>query len=103
MGTKNNPGQFDCYHAAEPDEPMFVLLARDRLAGHLVSIWSKVRMGDLEAASAVFLDMMHKHAVAYGMEPDIEKAGEAIECALSMFKWREKNRPSVHESGEHHG
>lgn len=29
MGTKNNPGKFDCYDAALPDEPMFVLLARD--------------------------------------------------------------------------
>ena len=32
MGTKNNPGQFDCYRNAEPDEPMFVLLARDERA-----------------------------------------------------------------------
>lgn len=31
MGTKNNPGAFDCYANAEPDEPMFVLLARDLL------------------------------------------------------------------------
>jgi hypothetical protein len=31
MGTKSNPGPFDCYAKAEPDEPMFVLLARDPL------------------------------------------------------------------------
>lgn len=88
MGTKNNPGQFDCYANAEPDEPMFVLLGRDRLAGHLVSIWSKIRMGDMEAAGTVFLDMLEKHAVAYGMEPDIDKASEAMDCALAMFKFR---------------
>ncbi|HAW11807.1 MAG TPA: aspartate decarboxylase, partial [Chloroflexi bacterium] len=29
MGTKNNPGKFDCYDDAHPDEPMFVLLGRD--------------------------------------------------------------------------
>ena len=29
MGTKNNPGKFDCYEHAKPDEPMFVLLGRD--------------------------------------------------------------------------
>lgn len=81
MGTKNNPGKFDCYTNAEPDEPMFVLLGRDRLAAHLVSIWSKVRYGDIEAASVVFLDMMQKHAVAYGMEPDVDKASEALDCA----------------------
>lgn len=32
MGTKNNPGAFDCYANAEPDEPMFVLLGRDKHA-----------------------------------------------------------------------
>lgn len=89
MGTKNNPGKFDCYENAEPDEPMFVLLGRDRLAAHLVSIWSKVRMGDMEAASAVFLDLLAKHAVAYGMEPDVDKASEAMDCSLTMFKFRE--------------
>ena len=25
MGTKNEPGEFDCYAAAEPDEPMFII------------------------------------------------------------------------------
>lgn len=88
MGTKNNPGKYDCYNDAEPDEPRFTLLGRDRLAGHLVSIWSKVRNGDMEAASVVFLDMLKKHATAYGMEPDTEKAGEAMECSLAMFKFR---------------
>lgn len=89
MGTKNNPGQFDCYENAEPDEPMFILLGRDRLAAHLVSIWSKVRMGDMEAASAVFLDMLRKHAAAYDAEPDVEQASEALDCSLAMFKFRE--------------
>jgi len=28
MATKKNPGEFDCYANAGPDEPMFVLLAR---------------------------------------------------------------------------
>jgi hypothetical protein len=92
MATKNNPGKFDCYASAEPDEPIFVLLGRDRLAGHLVSIWSKIRMGDMEAAGVVFLDMLKKHAVAYGMEPDVEKAQEAMECAQAMFKFSHERR-----------
>ncbi len=41
MGTKNNPGEFDCYESADPDEPMFVLLARDPLAAGLVRRWAK--------------------------------------------------------------
>ncbi len=93
MGTKNNPGKFDCYANAGPDEPMFVLLGRDRLAGHLVSIWSKIRMGDIESATTVFLDMMHKHSEIYCMSPDIDKALEAMNCSLDMFKFRENQYP----------
>lgn len=96
MGTKNNPGKFDCYANAESDEPMFVLLGRDRLAGHLVSIWSKIRMGDMEAASVVFMDMLQKHAVAYGMEPDVDKAMEAMDCSLAMFKFRQAREEAKH-------
>ena len=92
MGTKNNPGKFDCYANAEPNEPMFVLLARDRLAGHLVSLWSKVRYGDPEAAQVVFNDMLVKHLGHYQVAPDVPKAEEAMDCSLAMFAWREANR-----------
>lgn len=93
MGTKTNPGKFDCYHNAEPDEPMFTLLARDRLAPFLVSIWSKVRNGDVEAASAVFLKMLHEVGPRYMQEPDADKASEAADCAMAMFAWRTEHRP----------
>ncbi len=43
MGTKVNPGKFDCYSAAEPDEPIFVLLARDPQAAVLVRQWADDR------------------------------------------------------------
>jgi len=43
MGIKNNPGKFDCYFKAEPDEPMFVLLARDLLAQVLVDLWATLK------------------------------------------------------------
>lgn len=43
MGTKNNPGTFDCYENAHPDEPMFVLLGRDPIAPLLVRIWAQLR------------------------------------------------------------
>jgi hypothetical protein len=88
MGTKNNPGKWDCYHNAEPDEPMFTLLARDRLAGHLVSIWSKIRMGDMEAAGQIFDHMIRTHGLDYCVAPDVDKAIEAMDCAAAMFEWR---------------
>jgi hypothetical protein len=67
MGTKNNPGQFDCYANAEPDEPMFILLGRDKHAPLLVKLWADLRQMDGE---------------------DIAKVTEAIQCATEMGKFR---------------
>ena len=39
----NNPGKFDCYENAHSDEPMFVLLGRDPMAGSLVRVWVDMR------------------------------------------------------------
>lgn len=69
MGSKNNPGSYDCYANAEPDEPMFVLLGRDRHAPTLARLWAILRAKDDE---------------------DIGKVGEALDCADKMDKWREK-------------
>lgn len=63
MATKNNPGKFDCYANAGPDEPMFVLLGRDPHAGLLVRLWALIRHGEDE---------------------DEEKVDEALECAAAM-------------------
>lgn len=66
MATKNNPGNFDCYDKAEPDEPMFVLLARDRHAVALVWLWATLRKLDKE---------------------DEAVTAEALACAKSMVDW----------------
>lgn len=71
MGTKNNPGDYDCYETAEPDEPMFVLLARDSLAPALVEMWAAVREI---------------------MGTDILQSNEAMACAEAMRRWHEVNR-----------
>ena len=75
MGTKRNPGAFDCYAAAAAeDEPMFVLLARDRHAPLLVEMWASMRE-------------------VWGESP--EKVAEARACARSMRDWliaRERER-----------
>lgn len=72
MGTKNNPGKFDCYANADPDEPMFVLLGRDPAAPLLINLWADIRarMGedqekideadDCEDACLVWLEMKDK-------------------------------------------
>lgn len=90
MGTKNNPGNFDCYTNAEPDEPMFILLGRDPLAPALVKIWAAMRRGDLGVALNEFNDMAQSdEALNYFLNPDPElaKAAEADACAETMIDY----------------
>lgn len=77
MGTKNNPGKFDCYAKAEPDEPMFILLGRDPAAAHTIRAWCKNR-------------------IQYGQNSVTDaKIIEALKCAEEMQQYaveREKER-----------
>lgn len=66
MGTKTNPGTYDCYANALPDEPMFVLLARDDRAPALVEAWAEAS---------------EKRGTARA------KVAEARACAASMRAW----------------
>jgi hypothetical protein len=77
MATKNNPGKFDCYANAMPDEPMFVLLARDSQAPFLIERWAEEREWDIK-----------NH-----FRPSEEEAmvSEARECANAMREWRKAN------------
>jgi hypothetical protein len=70
MGTKLNPGAFDCYAKAADDEPMFVLLARDPLAPLVVQKWA---------------------TLAKGKGADLAKVKEANACAEQMRKWRKEH------------
>ena len=91
MGTRANPGRYDCSAAALPDEPLFTLLARDPLAGFLVSIWSSMRFGDVKVAQVKFRTMLDRIGPDYWVSPDVVKGGEAIEIAMAMFAWRVAN------------
>jgi hypothetical protein len=53
MGTKRNPGRFDCYERADTDEPMFILLGRDRHASALVNLWAEMREKENEDPAVV--------------------------------------------------
>jgi len=67
MGTKNNPGEYDCHSRAEPDEPYFTLLGRDPVASIVVDYWAFLREteGKIEGAKLV----------------------EARRCAKAMSDW----------------
>jgi hypothetical protein len=75
MGTKNNPGKFDCMAKAEPDEPYFILLARDPAAAALVEMWCELR----------------REFIRLKIKPreDIAKVIEAHNIAGAMREWRE--------------
>ncbi len=77
MGTKNNPADFDCYSNALPDEPMFILLARDVTAPYIVRMWADIR----------------EDAIATGNKPheDMAMVIEARQCADNMETWRREN------------
>jgi hypothetical protein len=75
MGTKNNPGEFDCYADAGPDEPMFTLLARDLSAPKLIREWVKNRR-------------IRKDFVVGGFIRDDAKNQEALRCADMMDAWQ---------------
>lgn len=95
MGTKDNPGQFDCYQAAAPDEPMFVLLARDKLAPGLVEIWALLRTGATAAAQGVMNDLVHETMMTSGsaLTVNTPKTLEARRCALAMVEWQLAHPP----------
>lgn len=77
MGTKNNPAKFDCYANAEPDEPMFVLLARDPAAPHVIAYWTQLRAEMIQGKTKP--------------EADYEQLDEAVQCASAMQAWRLAN------------
>lgn len=80
MGSKTDPGSFDCYHNALPDEPMFILLARDPSAPDLVDRWATERQREIQK----------------GTRPRSDQAmvDEAIHCAAHMRHWRVVNNGS---------
>ncbi len=76
MGTKNDPGKFDCYADAQDDEPMFTMLARDPLAAKIVRDWAE------------------RYSTMIGCDPlphQNDKANEAYAVADSMEKWRREH------------
>lgn len=77
MGSKNDPGEFDCYANALPDEPMFILLGRDPSGPDLVNDWADIREAEINA----------------GKRPAEDRAmvEEARQCATNMRLWRKRN------------
>lgn len=90
MGTKNNPAPNDCYAKALPDEPMFVLLARDPAAPDTVRAWVKFRAqvegNDKRLETGISVEDLRTKNAAFS-----ELQHEALRCADAMENWRSSN------------
>lgn len=87
MGTKNNPAKYDCYANALPDEPMFIVLGRDRMAAATVRHWAQLRLSRLP-----------NHGFDHPEE--MAQIADAIEVAKEMEVYaderqQEKNRERI--------
>lgn len=74
MPTKQNPGAFDCYKAALPDEPIFVILGRDPAGPATLDFWAAQRI---------------KRGKTVG-DDDKSRIGAAIDEAKKMQDWRSR-------------
>ena len=83
MGTKNNPGRYDCHSLAHPDEPIFTLRAKDPLAPALIRSWVELRKMAFTDAGVGFLPSRNR---------ELEKQLEALLCADAMEHWRKDGR-----------
>ena len=101
MATKANPGAFDCYANAEPDEPLFTVLARDRVGGDLVRVWVVLRACGEDGELRRMLDDIARVveqadddvlASMAGDAGEVAQLREALDCACAMDEWRSLNR-----------
>lgn len=76
--TKLEPGAFDGFEKAEPNEPLFTLLARDPLAPALIHEWVDRRRKEIIASDIP----------AAKRKVELTQAMEAENIALAMIEWR---------------
>jgi hypothetical protein len=77
MGTKNDPAEYDCHSNALPDEPIFVLVARDKSAPGLIRTWCTMRLAEMGAGIR--------------STDELPQIREAQACADAMEQWRKDN------------
>jgi hypothetical protein len=86
MATKNNPGSYDCYAEAAPDEPIFTLRANDEIAPNLVMMWALIRSrAPIEEINEQLFEAIRVADSKPAMKH--EKYIEACECASDMVDW----------------
>lgn len=89
MGTKNNPGDYDCYAKLGPDEPYFLLRAKDPAAPYLTMMWAASRQGDFAGMLDLVTSMsLNQEILSRVGGEENPKIGETNHCARTMDAWR---------------
>jgi len=101
MGTKAKPGPIDCYAKAEPDEPLFVLLGRDRHAPDVIRAWAALRAGQGEDPEVVqeALTIADECAAWRARRRAAPAGGEAPRRSSSSSAMRAAVRVNANETG----
>ncbi len=86
MGTKKHPGTIDCYAAAAPDEPIFILRANDVNAPEAVRQWAT-------------LYYQEKRRQGTWTDQTRAKYNEALKCATDMTNWKNERSCQACDSG----
>lgn len=79
MATKTNPGEFPCYAAALPDEPIFTILGRDPAGPATLRFWASERARQGKTINA----------------DDFDRHSAALVDAVAFEQWRERNLDPV--------
>ena len=90
MSTKEQPGPFDAFAKLAPDEPYFVLRAKDISAPATIEAWVRFRRGSPSKAAKA---------------DEAARLTEALACAAQMRDWyaRKMNgQPCGCDPGENH-
>lgn len=88
MSTKIRPGPYDCYADALPDEPMFILLARDQTAPDRIRDWADIKRKQLIADYGALPESDPKSPRAVEFRDEMAKCQNADEIAHDMATWR---------------
>lgn len=84
MGTKQNPGEFDCLDKIYDDEPFFVIRAKDPVAERVIRYWVYLRIEK----------WIRENPGRNRDEIPVEyqrKLEEADQCSIDVSNWRRDN------------
>lgn len=81
MGTKNNPGEHDCYVTLDPDEPYLLIKARDPAFYGAIDAWVNHRRRSIDLS------------IIPDNDDERAKIAEAVNLRRQAADWLRANKP----------